>query len=157
MKLPNLLGKSYEIAQRNLELRGLKIGATETRPDPASNTVLEVRYNGKILKSEDQVPKGAPLTLVLADGIGDTELDIPALVGMTVEEAKFLIKTNNLNLGAVICTGSVRDTLRAYVWKQNPGSKKGEKIKMGEQVDIWISPTMISPSSVSSSSEKPPR
>jgi eukaryotic-like serine/threonine-protein kinase len=139
VKLPNLIGKSLEIGTRNLELRGLRIGGTETRPDPATNTVLEVKLNGKIIKPNDELPKGSVLTLVVADGIGDTELDIPDLICNTVEEARFLIKTNNLNPGAIIGDGSVRDTLKAYVVKQNPMPKKGEKIRMGSQVDIWIS------------------
>ena len=141
VKLPNLLGKSLEICTRNLELRGLRIGGTETRPDPATNTVLEVKLNGKVLKPNDELPKGSVLTLVVADGIGDTELEIPDLVCNTVEEARFLIKSNNLNPGAIIIEGMVRDTLKAYVWKQNPSPKKGEKIRMGEQVDMWISAT----------------
>ena len=141
VKLPNLIGKSLEICTRNLELRGLRIGGTETRPDPATNTVLEVKLNGKVLKPNDELPKGSVLTLVVADGIGDTELEIPDLVCNTVEEARFLIKSNNLNPGAIIIEGMVRDTLKAYVWKQNPSPKKGEKIRMGEQVDMWISAT----------------
>jgi eukaryotic-like serine/threonine-protein kinase len=142
IKMPNLLARSFEVAQRNLETHGLRIGMTETRPDPAQNTVLEVKYNGKSIKAGDMIPKGAALTLVIADGIGDTELDIPELVGNTVEEAKFLIKTNNLNLGSIIGLGSIRDTARAFVYKQNPAAKKGEKIRMGEQVDIYISTSM---------------
>jgi eukaryotic-like serine/threonine-protein kinase len=157
VKLPNLIGKSFDIAQKNLELRGLRIGVTETRPDPASNTVLEVKYNGKILKEKDEVPKGAALTLVIADGIGDTELDIPELVGNTVEEAKFLIKTNNLNLGSIVGNGSISDTAHAFVYKQNPTAKKGEKIKMGEQVDIYISARMPEPTTVPPATAKPAR
>ena len=139
VKLPNMIGKSLEICTRNLEMRGLRIASTETKADPATNSVLEVRYNGKVIKANDEIPKGAGLVLVVADGIGNTQLAVPALIGQTVDAARFLIKSNNLNLGAIICDGIVRDTARAYVYKQNPESRKDEKIRMGEQIDIWIS------------------
>ena len=141
VKMPDLLNKSLELAQRNMELRGLKIERTETRPDVAGGTVLEVRYNNKIIKPNDLLPKGAGVVLVVADGMGDTELDIPQLTCMTVDAAKFLIKSNNLNLGLIVGNGFSGDTTKAIVYKQNPPFKKGEKIRMGEQVDIFITGT----------------
>ncbi len=141
VKMPDLLAKSFELAEQNMQLRGLKIERKETRPDAATGTVLEMRYNNKIIKPGELLPKGAGVVLVVADGIGDTELDMPSLTCMTVDAAKFLIKSNNLNLGSIVCTGAVRDTGKAIVYKQNPGAKKGDKIRMGEQVDIYISAT----------------
>ncbi len=141
VKMPSIIAQSLEVATRNMELRGLKIERTETRPDPATGTVLEIRYNNKPIKPNELLPKGASVVLIVADGVGDTELELPQLTCMTVDAAKFLIKSNNLNLGSIVGTGYIRDTARAVVYKQNPAFKKGEKIHMGEQVDIFISAT----------------
>ena len=138
VKIPDLIGKSLEIAQRNLEMRGLHVAGTEQRPDPANNTILEMRFNGKKIKAGDDIPKGTGLTLVVADGVGDTQLPVPELVCKTYDEARFLIRSNNLNLGAVVCDVSVRDTLKAYVWKQSPAVSPAEKIRMGAPVDVWL-------------------
>ena len=83
--------------------------------------------------------------------MGGGDIDVPELVGLTLGEAKAYLSTVNINLGAVVANGPIKDSSLAYVIKQNPsyissetgpnGEKVINKIKQGQVVDLYISDT----------------
>jgi hypothetical protein len=79
---------------------------------------------------------------VLGTGIGNEEMAVPRLLGLTYEEAKILLQTQGVILGAVIVDPLVKDTAQAYVYKQSPNAKdeKGRqfRIRPGQMMDIWL-------------------
>ncbi|MEP7319082.1 MAG: PASTA domain-containing protein, partial [Panacibacter sp.] len=90
------------------------------------------------------------IDLLVGNGIGDQQIEVPDLIGMTVSEARSYLSTNNIELGAIITMGDIGDTSNAYISKQKPSrfaenTETGEpiinKIRPGEIMDIWISTT----------------
>jgi hypothetical protein len=63
---------------------------------------------------------------------------------MTLGDAKIVLEQNGIGLAAVIADPGVRDTLAAFIYKQNPPSQSLENnaiyIQSGQLMDLWVSP-----------------
>jgi hypothetical protein len=66
------------------------------------------------------------------------DVDIPDCVCQTLEAARFLLQTRNLNVGSILSNSSVTDRNTAYVWKQNPPYEPDAILRVGDQVDLWL-------------------
>jgi eukaryotic-like serine/threonine-protein kinase len=139
-KMPNLIDKSLRQAMMELESYGLKVGKLEYVPDMAQNAVLKQLINGIPVKPGDMVAKGIAIDLILGDGLGNTIVEIPLLLNLTISEAKFVLTGSSLNLGAVVYSGNVKDSARAVIYKQIPSPFKAKTIHMGESVDVFVAP-----------------
>lgn len=137
--MPDLQDKSLRQAKMELASKGLKVGELTYEPDLAQNAVLKQKHNGQEIKPEDQIAKGSKVDLVLGDGLGDTEVDVPKLVGLTYEEARFNLIGNSLNVGAIELEENIKDTLSAYVVKQIPSYEGDNTLNLGESVDLYLS------------------
>lgn len=138
IKMPKLVDVSYQQAEAMLQTYGLKIGNVSYKSDLAKNTVLEQSYEGKEIRPGTLIRKGSRIDLVISDGLGNTFVDVPQLIGLSFEEAKFVLAGSGLNVGSVILDESLRDTAMGVVWKQNPEVTEGFKMKQGETMDLWI-------------------
>jgi beta-lactam-binding protein with PASTA domain len=142
VEMPNLVGYSFRNAELVLSNMGLRLGDTTFRPDFAKNSVLEQLYNGRQISPGTKVKVGSTISLVLGTGIGNEEMAVPRLLGLTYDEAKILLETQGIILGAVIVDPLVRDTAQAFVYKQSPNAKdeKGRqfRIRPGQMMDIWV-------------------
>ncbi len=146
VEMPNLVGFSIRNAEMYLENLGLTMGDTTFRPDIAKNAVLEQLFDGKPVTAGTKIFMGSKISLVLGDGIGDEEMKVPDLVGLTFVEAKILLKAMNVNYTPVPDAG-VTDQDAAYVYRQNPeqftssadGQKQINRIKAGQNIDLWLS------------------
>ena len=118
------------------------VGEPIYKPDPHLNAVIGLLVNGKPVTRKTKVAKGANVTLILGDGLGGGKISVPYLLGLRFDEAEFKLKGFSLNVGAVIVDEGVVDTLGAYVYKQEPGFAKGNSIKMGESIDLFLSKEM---------------
>lgn len=143
VEMPNLVGYSFRNAELVLENMGLHLGDTTFRPDFAKNSVLEQLYNGRSIPPGTKVKVGSKISLVLGTGIGDEEMAVPRLLGLTFTEAKILLEAQGIILGAVIADPLVRDTANAYVYRQSPNARdeKGRqfRIRPGQMMDVWLS------------------
>jgi beta-lactam-binding protein with PASTA domain len=146
VEMPNLVGFSIRNAEMYLENLGLHIGDTTFRPDIAKNAVLEQLYNGSPIKPGTKIFMGSSISFVLGDGIGNTELNVPDLIGKTYAEARSYLNSLNLNM-TIVPDMDVKDTARSFVYRQNPeeynepvsGQKFHNKIKAGQTIDLWLS------------------
>jgi beta-lactam-binding protein with PASTA domain len=136
VKMPNLKGRSFLNAQRELEGFGLLLGEIKYIPDLQLNAVLDQTQNGRELKEGELIPKGSKVDLVVGDGLSNQELDVPDLVGMPLDEAITLLQGSNLQKGSVI-TEAAEGSASGQVIRQKP--EPGKKIREGDVVDIWIS------------------
>jgi beta-lactam-binding protein with PASTA domain len=144
--MPNLVGFSIRNAEMYLKNLGLNIGDTTFRPDIAKNAVLEQLYNGAPIQAGTKIFMGSSISFVLGDGIGNTELNVPDLVGKTYAEAKAYLNSISINM-TIVPDIDVKDTANAFVYRQNPeefnepvtGQKFHNKIKAGQSVDLWLS------------------
>lgn len=141
IKLPDLIDVSLREAQAILESYGIKINQLIYKPDLAQNAVLAIQYKGRALKKGDELKKGDAVDLVLGDGYGNLKVSIPNLVGLTYDEALFVIQGSRLILGAIIFDGGKTDTSKAIVYKQSPefsSDTSVNQISQGETIDLYL-------------------
>ncbi|MFT3702519.1 MAG: PASTA domain-containing protein [Agriterribacter sp.] len=145
IEMPNLVGMSFRSAQLELKARGLKLGDTSYKPDIAKNSVLEQLYKNTTIKPGTKITMGTTISLVLAAGVGNEDMMVPDLFGMTYEEAKAMLDANNIILGNIGADGEIKDTAASYVSRQQPPRYNDDgtpnRIRPGQMVDIWISLT----------------
>jgi beta-lactam-binding protein with PASTA domain len=98
------------------------------------NIVKEMKYKGNKLEAGDPVPKGAIIDLVVMDGGSGADFKADSFLDSSLEDAKFVIFGQNLNLGDVHLVGDT--TGGAVVLKQKPAPN--ENIKVGDAVELWI-------------------
>lgn len=140
VKIPEIMYASLRNAQVQLQSVGLETGELKYVPDLAKNAVLDIRFKGVSIKTGTEVPKGMPIDLVLGNGLGDTRIKVPNLVGKTFLEAKLTLRAYDLNLGAVIKDGAIKNEESAVVYKQSPdaGENGDRQVTLGEPIDIFI-------------------
>lgn len=147
--MPDLRGYSYRSAQMFLESIGLKTGNISYTPDIARNAVKDQLVNGKTVQPGTKVPMSTAIDLVLGNGLGETQLAVPDIVGLTVLQAREYLSGDNISIGVILTDGAIADTANAYVVKQNPlpvtalptGETVTNRIRPGQMMDIWISVT----------------
>ena len=137
VKMPDLQNRTKKSAEGELARLGLRLGKINYVPDPAHDAVLEQFYNGKRILAGTLIPQGSKIDLELGDGIGNTEFDVPDVVGKTLDEAEFMIKGSNLKRGLIM---PVEDPTKApgTVVRQQPEAGAGNKIRVGEIIDLWV-------------------
>lgn len=149
IEMPDLRGYSFRSAEMYLQSLGLKLGDTSYTPDIARNAVKDQKYNSKTIEPGTKVPMGSAIDFVLGNGLGETELTVPDLVGFTVSQAKDYLSSDKISIGVIIPLSAVSDTANAYIMKQNPepqtilpnGDTTKNHIRAGQLMDVWISST----------------
>ena len=113
VEMPNLLGYSFRNAEMVLKNMDLKIGDTTFKPDFAKNAILEQWYNGTQINP-----------------------------GTKIGEAKKILESNGIVIGAIVTDANVTDTLAAWIYKQNPerfdDEKRIQRIRSGQTIDVWL-------------------
>ncbi|HZH68644.1 MAG TPA: PASTA domain-containing protein [Chitinophagales bacterium] len=138
--LPNLVDMSKRQASLILESSGFKLGREIYQPDIAKDAVLQVRVDGKPIGADKLLPKGTIVDLVLGDGFGTLDIEIPDLVGLTIIEAMAVLDAVNLSIGKIVNgKGGDIDDLDAYVYYQEPGFSSGVKMSPGDPVNLYVS------------------
>lgn len=137
--LPNLVDMSKRQAILILESSGFKVGRAIYQPDIAKDAVLQVRVNGKPVAENELLPKGTTIDLVLGDGFGTLDIEIPDLVGLTIIEAMAVLDAVNLSIGQIINDqGGDIDNLNAYVYYQQPEFNSAVKMSPGDPVNLFV-------------------
>ncbi len=135
---PDIIDKTFIEASAMLRNQSLKIGDTVYVSDIARDVVLDVKFAGQPLKAGRMVPKGSKITLVLGNGRGASEVELPNLVGFSLEEARFALIGVGLNVGTLTYSGTVTDSLSAKVISQQPDSTAGF-VGIGTAVNLTLS------------------
>jgi len=145
--MPNLVGFSIRSASMYLNSIGLKLGDTTYKPDIARNSVLTQLFNGSEIKPGTKIPLGSTISFVLGSGLGDSEMIVPPIIGLSYAAAKTLLSSKNIGMSnPVFMDANIKDTLAAFVVKQNPepytettpGNRVPNKIKPGQIMDIYL-------------------
>ncbi|MBB5623751.1 PASTA domain-containing protein [Pedobacter cryoconitis] len=140
VKFPDVQFKSFIEAQAIIASFGLKVGDTVYKADVSKDVVLEVSFGGSSIKPGDVIPKGSKIDLLLGDGRGNEDVEIPALLGFTKDEAAFSLRGSNLKLGTITYEGNITDTANAVITAQDPAlSDTLGKVKIGTPVNITLS------------------
>lgn len=135
---PDIIDKTLIEASAILRNQSLKVTDTVYIADIARDVVLDVRFGGQPLKAGRLIPKGSQITLVLGNGQGADDVDVPNLIGLSLSEAQFALSGVGLNLGDVIYSEMATDSLAATVIAQQPDTTVGF-ISIGSAVDVTLS------------------
>ncbi|MFN4144338.1 MAG: PASTA domain-containing protein [Runella sp.] len=137
VKMPQLVDRTLRSAEAELARLGLQRGRIIYVPDLAQNSVLGQLYKGQPILPGTPIPQGSKIDLEVGNGIGNTEFDVPDVVGKTLDEALFILKGSNL---AKPLIQYVDDPSQApgTVVRQNPEAGAGNKIRVGETIDLWV-------------------
>jgi len=138
VKMPNLVDVSYRQAVAILQTFGLKTGQLIYRPDLAKNAVLDQYFHGGHIDAGKEIYQGSVIDLVLGDGIGNVQITVPDLSGLTRGEALFVLKGSSLNIGTVHFDPGVRDSASAKVYRQDPSPQDQKNINQGGAIDLYL-------------------
>ncbi len=149
IEMPRLEGQNLAFALTLLERNHLKLADTIFKPDFMIGSVLEQQYKGARIAEKTKIQWGSAITLVVGAGLGNEQMLVPELVGMTYADAKAYLEQNGIALGATSPDGKITDTAAAFVFKQSPETRDIEGapqfIKSGQVMDLWISQAMKYP------------
>lgn len=143
--LPNLRGGNddYDNFSKKCKRKYIE---TEISKEVFSNkldpyTILEVYYEGEEITDQlndgFEIPKGSTVQCVITKRGGGT-VPVPELVCKKYDEANFLVGNFNLNIGSIIKDNTVTNESTAYVWRQVPRYSPSGKMRVGEQIDIYL-------------------
>ena len=142
--MPNLVSLSYRSAEMLLKNNKLLVGDTISKPDFAAGSVLEQLYNGAPVRPGEMIQQGSKISLVIGNGRGNTEWDVPDVSGLSVDEARTILNQYNLVLtfSPKDQMSQISDTPSALIVDQSPrasdGAGKKNRIKMGDVIDLII-------------------
>lgn len=138
-------GKPYDDVRRALKSKDINTRVAARVYDAyAPNTVVGFIFMGDTLTEdikklkEVKLPMFGTVDLIVTES-GGGKIEIPELICLTFSEAQFMLSTMNVNLGSVIPDGQITNRNTAYVWRQNPPYEEGKSMRMGEQIDVYIS------------------
>ncbi len=137
VSLPDIEDASFLSAVPMLKNSGLKFDTTY-RADITKDRILEVRYAGQIIKAGFKLPKGSTVDLVLGDGTGASDVQVPDLVNLDLDEARFAISnTHGLVLGEIQYSGAITDTNNVIVISQYP-NPADSTVSIGTRINITV-------------------
>ncbi|HEY4194163.1 MAG TPA: PASTA domain-containing protein [Mucilaginibacter sp.] len=137
--LPDIIDAPYISAAATISNYGLKIGDTTYKPDIARNHVLEVRFAGQPIQAGTKIPKGSKIDLVLGDGAGASEVEIPDLTNQDLDAVKFVLKNSGLTLGTITYQGTITDSTNLVVVSQMPlKTDSVTKVPNGTRINLTV-------------------
>ena len=139
--MPNLVDLPIRQAIALIASSGLEMGELRYRPDLSIDVVIEQHYNGKNITEGDSLQKGSVIDLVLGKGLSNQRTSVPDLIGMSLEPARNKILISSLNLGTYIYDNTIingKDSLNAFVYKQNPEYREDASLQLGSAIYLWL-------------------
>ena len=136
--MPNLQDMSYRQAETTLRGMGLVVDTMyEYQPSVFPNLVLDIKSNGVSVAPGEKVPVGTKVQLVIGFGRGEEQVEVPNILGLTVQEARSLLLSHRLTIGATYYDEPELKDQEQFIYNQSP--KEGEQIVEGEAISIYLS------------------
>ncbi|MFI5211394.1 MAG: PASTA domain-containing protein [Ignavibacteria bacterium] len=134
VKVPSVVGLSFEEAKKKLDDAGLEGLQGDIRYDPSKPIGTVVDQNPPV----DQIVKDGRRIYLIISG-GEQLYDVPNLVGRTLREAKFVLNQRNLEVQEVEYKQSVQYPTGIVLTQiESPGSK----VKKGTKIGVIVSTGM---------------
>jgi beta-lactam-binding protein with PASTA domain len=140
--MPDLIDLPKRQAISLIESSGLKMGKLIYKPDLSVDVVLDQLTDGNKISKSDSLQKGSVVDLVLGKGLSNQRTPVPDLIGMNLGPATNRILESSLNLGTYIYDNTILtadDTLKAFVYKQNPENREDGTLQIGSSIYLWLS------------------
>ncbi len=138
IEFPNLIEKTKRRAIYDLESKGFVVGELKYVPYIGKDVVIDAKIEERSVEPGKKLSKGTTIDLILGQGLSDELILSPYLRWKTLDEAREYLLERSLNLGSVIYDEEISDSAAALVYRQNPGPSKMPVIRMGREVDIWL-------------------
>lgn len=142
--LPDVHDLSYRQATASLRAAGLRVSEEyEWEPSEYKDLVLEVKHRGNPLPVGARLDEGSEVTLVVGFGKGTQAVNVPSLLGMSLQEARSLLLAKRLTVGTVEYSEPVDESGLAetgetpVVYLQTP--EAGQQIVEGTMVNLCLS------------------
>ncbi len=136
--MPNLQDMSYRQAETTLRGLGLKVDTVyDYEPSEFRDLVLDVKQKDESILPGQKIPIGTEVRLVIGFGRGTEKVEVPSVIGLTIQDARSLLLTNRLILGAVTFDEPQQEGLRQVIYHQSP--VPGEILLEGETVAVKLS------------------
>ena len=139
--MPDLIGYSTRQAKAELLSRGLILGKLIYVQDMATNNVLRQLHKNKEIEPGTMIESEAVIDLVVGLNSRDNVTFVPYLAGLRNLSAVEAVHDHSLNLGRMRFDDTVKnyeDSLNAVVYKQIPEASDSISVKMGSNVDIYL-------------------
>ena len=150
--MPNLQDMSYRQAETTLRGMGLRVDSVyDYEPSMYRDLVLDVKCNGVSVPPGEKLAVGTKVRLVVGFGRGTEQVEVPNAIGLTLQEARSLLLSHRLTVGAVHYDEPAEDGVPQYVYRQIPAA--GDKLLEGETVALKLSPDIEKAATVSHSNE----
>jgi eukaryotic-like serine/threonine-protein kinase len=129
--VPNLRGRSLRDAKITLEQKDLRIGTVSYSPSPMpeETVISQGVQDGRTVNKQTSVP------VTVSSGAEAVQLDVPNIVGMSLEEAQRTLTEQRLKLGAVTYRAS-SSLVPNTVVGQSPGPN--DKVDINTPIDVVI-------------------
>lgn len=137
VQMPKLIDRSLRQAVTMITTYGFKLGTVTYVPDQCANCVLDQMVKGQKIAPGANVSKGAVISLIVGKGLGNEEVGIPCLVGLSRSEAIVKLTEASLNIGA-IAYDNPKDTTAAKIYRQIPGCSRSSVARLGGSVDVFL-------------------
>ena len=137
--MPNMQDISYRQAEMTLRGMGLEVDtAYEYEPSEFLDLVLDVKKeDGTSIPAGEKLTVGTKVRLVVGFGRGTEEVEVPSVIGMTLQDARRLLLQYRLTVGAISYDEPNEDGIVQFIYRQTPRS--GEKLIEGETVALRLS------------------
>ncbi|MFT4204093.1 MAG: PASTA domain-containing protein [Chitinophagaceae bacterium] len=139
--MPDLRGFSITSAQLLLQNLGLKLGSTSYVNDIAKNAVKQQLLNNVEAKPGTKIPAGTTISLVLGNGAGSESMEVPDIVGMSLDEANDYLQSFKVSIGTINADPNVTDQGSAEIYRQDPPRMNGaqkNRMKPGQAISVWL-------------------
>ena len=135
--MPNLQDMSYRQAETTLRGLGLVVDTVyDYEPSEFRDLVLDVKRDGESVQPGEKVPVGTTVRLVVGFGRGTERVEVPHLIGMTLQDARRTLLSHRLTVGAVSYDEPQEEADKWYVYRQAPAA--GEQLIEGETVALKL-------------------
>jgi beta-lactam-binding protein with PASTA domain len=147
-----LAGSDIKTVRRMLQSLGMEI-LEEPILDGGENQINMVkellvdgrtifRYRDSRFTQDVQLPEGTRVTVRYVQGAGEEDF-VPMLLGKSWDEAHFYCASSGYNYTLIpdIDLDTTQDRGGIYVWKQNPMPYPDDKIRKGENIDLYLTRT----------------
>ena len=150
--MPDLQDISYRQAETTLRGLGLRVDSTyEYRPSAFRDLVLDVKSGGVSVPPGTKIPVGTRVRLVVGFGRGTDQVEVPSVVGMTLQDARSYLLSHRLTVGAVYYDEETEEGVTQYIYRQSPNA--GEKLFEGETVTLHLSKDIEKAASINNTGE----
>ncbi len=136
--LPDLRDVSYRQAEATLRTIGLKVGEVLYEPSLYPDNVLDIRDGENSLEEGTRLEEGTSVTLVIGRRQGNRMVNVPALLGMSLAQARSTLLNVGLTIGVFeYDVEPTPETLESYIiFRQMP--VEGTPLQEGSTVNISL-------------------